>query len=248
MGKIHVVTKGSGENILILHGWGATTKSWGKVQDDLVERGYKVVVPDMPGFGESEAPPKPWTSEDYLKWLLDFIKAEQIPTPVIIVGHSFGGSLAAKLAIEHPSLVKKLVLVSAARTGAGKTSLKVNIIKSLSKIGGPASRLPFYKTARKAFYKFVVRSRDYERAEGVMRQTMQLVLKENLTPLLHKIEAPTLIIWGDKDKATPIDNAYTINREIKGSKLHVIPGAPHAINLYHPHELAELIYNFAKSV
>ena len=247
--KTNIVTKGeSNENppILILHGWGASTKSWEKVQNELSNLRYKVIVPDMPGFGESAPPEKPWTSDDYLSWLLGFIKEQKITTPFYLVGHSFGGSLALKLAIKHPELIRKLIVISAARSGHAKTSLKVRVIKRIVRIGKSTEKLPFFKLMRKAFYKFIVQERDYERTEGVMRKTMELVLKDNLTHDLHKIHLPTLIIWGENDKATPIEDAHVINHEIKGSELRIVKGGKHAINLTHPYEVSEFIYKFLK--
>lgn len=235
--------KKSRETILILHGWGSSKKSWEKTQADLVERGYQVIVPDFPGFGESEAPPKPWTGEDYLNWLLEFIKKEEIESPFYLAGHSFGGGLAMKLAINRPGMIKGLILVAAARTKT-KRSLKKRIFSPIAKIGRLFSFLPFYETLRKGFYKLIVREKDYVRTKGVMRETMKLIIQEDVTPEIHRIKAPTLIIWGDNDKATPVENAYLINREIKNSKLHVIPSVGHAVNLERPHELAELIDQF----
>ena len=80
-----------------------------------------------------------------------------------------------------------------------------------------------------------------------MKETIKLILKEDLSKQIHKIKKPTMIIWGDKDEATPIEDAYFINKEIKNSRLEIIMDTGHAINLDRPDELAEAIYKFLKS-
>ena len=243
--KINVKTAGEGEPILILHGWGSSSKSWAKVQDNLVKHGYRVIVPDMPGFGESDSPDKPWNGEDYLNWLLEFTKNYKLKTPFCVIGHSFGGGLAIKLAIEYPQLIKNLVLVATARMGR-KRKFRKKAVYVIAKIGRLIAFIPGFEIIRKIFYKFIVGSRDYERTKGDMRETIKLILKEDLSKQIHKIETPTMIIWGDKDKATPIEDAYFIKREIKNSKLEIIKNAGHALNLEYPEKLATLIYNFIK--
>ncbi len=243
--KINSKRIGKGRQILILHGWGSSVKSWSRIQEDLAGKGFEVIVPDMPGFGGSDAPSRAWHGNDYLNWLVNFIETEKLKTPLNIVGHSFGGGLAMKLAIEYPELVENLILVAAARIYT-KHSLYKRAMKQIAKAGRIFYFLPFFETFRKAFYKFVVGERDYMRTTGTMRETMQLIIKEDLTPQLHQIQARTLIIWGSKDKATPIENAHLIKRKVKGSVLEVINGYGHALNLECPEKLTEIIYTFLK--
>ena len=244
--KINVKTVGEGKTILILHGWGSSQKSWEKVQNNLANRGYKVVVPDMPGFGGSDSPPVPWSGKDYLDWLLEFIKVAKLGSPLIIIGHSFGGGLAMKLAIDHPEIIEKLVLVAAARTGT-KKSLKKEVIYKIAKLGKYLKDyLVFYDLIRNLFYRIVVREKDYFRTRGTMKETIKLILKENVTPEIDRIKAPTLIVWGTNDKATPIENARLIHDKIKGSHLETLKGVGHAISLEQPEKLADIIYKFLK--
>lgn len=237
-----------GKPLLILHGWGSSTKSWEKVQHYLARYGYKVIVPDMPGFGGSDSPPKAWHGDDYLAWLLNFIETQKLETPLNIVGHSFGGGLAMKLAIEYPKLVKNLILVSAARIYT-KHSLYKRIVKKIAQLGRKMFYfMPFFSIIRKIFYRLIVGEKDYMRAEGVMRETMKLIIREDLTPELHKIQARTLIIWGTKDKATPIENAHLINEKVPGSELETIDGAGHALNLECPEKLAQMIGTYLNNI
>lgn len=246
--KINFKRSGSGaghKQILILHGWGSSVKSWAKVQNDLADYGFEVIVPDMPGFGESDPPPAPWNGEAYLNWLLGFIESQKLKTPINVVGHSFGGGLAIKLAVEYPGLVDNLILLGAARMGR-KRKFRKKMLNIVAKAGRIIAFLPGFELIRKGFYKFVVGSRDYEKTTGNMRETIKIILKENLSPQVHKIKAPTMIIWGDRDRATPIEDAYFINREIKGSSLEIITGYGHALNIECPEKIAKIISKFIK--
>lgn len=233
------------KQILILHGWGSSKKSWSAVKEKLESNGFEVIVPDIPGFGENPAPDKPWNSDNYISWLLEFLKGHQIQIPISIVGHSFGGGLAMKLAILHPELIDKLVLVGAARAGEKRT-VKKKAIRIIAKVGRAIAFIPFFDLVRKGFYKYIVGARDYEKANGNMKETMKLIIKEDLSNDIEKIAIPTLLIWGSKDRATPLEDGKFINRKIRGSKLEILDGLGHAINLESPARLAEMIYNFVK--
>lgn len=232
-------------DILLLHGWGSSKKSWQKITALLAEKGIHVENPDMPGFGENPPPEKPWHGSDYEAWVLDFIKKNGMKTPLTIIGHSFGGGLAMKLAIDHPALVKKLVLIAAARMHVKKSLLK-RLASKGAKFAKKLSFLPFYEIFRKAIYRFVLREKDYIRTSGTMRETFQNVIREDLTPHIGKIKAPTLIIWGDADKATPIEHAHLLAEQVKESKLVVIENAGHALNFESPEKVAGLISEFVQ--
>ncbi len=236
---------GEGEAILILHGWGSSIKSWEKVVERL-SKSYRVIVPDMPGFGGTPPPEKAWHGKDYENWVLSFIKSQNLKIPIIFVGHSFGGGLAMKIAIDHPELVDKLILIGAARLYVKKSIYK-RIVSQIAKFGKKIERfIPFVDVVRRVFYKFIVRERDYTRVSGVMKETFVNVIKEDLTAHIHKIKAPTLIIWGSRDTATPLKNAHFLEETIPDSRLEIIKGAGHVLHLEKPEKLSEIILDFLK--
>lgn len=232
-------------SVLLLHGWGSSHKSWVKVKGILAKKGIEVIIPDMPGFGDCPAPEKPWNGKNYENWVLNYIEENNLTKPLILMGHSFGGGLAMKLAMEHPKLIKKMVLIAAARLYIKKSLVK-KFISEAAKVGKKFDFLPFYELLRKAAYHFVVGSKDYTRATGTMKETFVNVIKEDLTPRLHEIKTPTLIIWGDKDVATPVEHAHLLKERIKDSELEIIKGCGHPLNLQCPEKLADIIYKFIK--
>lgn len=227
-----------GKPFLILHGWGSNSDRWIDVAEKIAENGYKVIVPDLPGFGKSDGFSVPWNTNKYIDWIEKFIKELNI-SEFYLLGHSFGGALASKMAVKHVQDVKKLFLVSAACVRK-KTATK-SFSAKISKLIKVFYFLPYYGLIRKAIYRFIIRKSDYVYVEGIMKATYLNVVAEDLSFHLPFIKVPTIIIWGDKDESTPIQEGYFIERQIKKSKIIVIPGAGHDLNRKYPELLAEKI-------
>jgi len=226
---------GEGKPFLFLHGWGSYSDRWAEIAKIISEKGYKVIIPDLPGFGKSDALSIPWNTNKYIDWVERFVKELNLGE-FYLLGHSFGGALASKLAVKHAQEVKKLFLVSAACVR--KKTAKKSFSAKLSKLIKVFSFLPYYSFFRKAVYKFVIRKSDYIYVEGIMKETYLNIVQEDLSFHLPFIKVPTIIIWGDKDDATPIENGHLINEKIKNSKLIIIPGAGHDLNRKQPEIVA----------
>jgi len=222
------------ETILILHGWGSCAKNWAKVKELLEEKGYNVFLPDLPGFGANPVPATAWNTDDYVDWVNAFCQKNNL-SRFFIMGHSFGGSLAAKYSLRYPENVKKLFLVSSA--GIRKKTIKKKFFKKVAPLFRRFSLL------RWIFYRFIIKS-DYQDTPEGMRETYLNIVNEDLSGLFSKIKVPTIIIWGDKDDITPISDAYFINKEIKGSVLEILPDVGHRIRLEAPEILVQKIVNF----
>lgn len=228
-------------DILILHGWGSSAKNWGRVKELLEKRGDRVFVPDLPGFGESPAPEKPWAIDDYVDWVKQHID-QNLTGQLYLIGHSFGGATAIKYAIKYPQGVQKLILVAASyRRRKTVRRLTLSITAKCFKV---FSFLPFYNLFRRAFYKFIVGKSDYPHAAGVMKETYLKIIQEDLTGIVSSVKIPTLIIWGEKDSATPIENALLLNKSIKNSEVAIIENGDHDLERKVPEILAEKIINF----
>lgn len=104
---------GHGPSVVFLHGWGVANRTYERALSAVVARGARVYAPTMPGFGGSEKLDGDQIGlADYAEWVGRFIRAVRSPTPVILVGHSFGGGVAIRVAHDFPALVEKLVLVN----------------------------------------------------------------------------------------------------------------------------------------
>jgi len=233
--------------LLILHGWGSNSGRWHKVKELLEKRGVEVFVLDLPGFGKTIPPPKPWGRDDYLSWIFQKVK-ERNWEKFNLLGHSFGGGLAVKLATNFSEKIDKLILVSPAIIQ--RKSIKTYLFYYISYLGKKVFSLPSFKIlyplAEKLIYK-LAGTKDYYVADGMMKETMKKIGKEEpLEMILEKIKIPTLILWGKKDDVLPVKDAYYIKEKIKGSELKIIPKARHSPHREAPEELAEIIVQFIK--
>ncbi len=237
--KINYKVFGQGEkSLLILHGWPSKSDRWVKVAEMLAGKNIKIVVPDLPGFGLSQEPLGAWTINQYVEWLHEFVQSvPELKQDFYLAGHSFGGALSAKYAIQYNQNIKKLFLVSAACV-RNRTVAKRGW-QYLAKMAKVLAFLPQYELGRKAFYKFIIRKSDYLSISPSMRQTYLNVISDDLSQGLYFIKVPTIIIWGDKDESTPIEQAQFIHSKIAGSELIIIAGGTHALQLGHPELLAQ---------
>ena len=89
-----------------------------------------------------------------------------------------------------------------------------------------------------------IRRPNYMKTQGIMRDVFKKLITQDLTAKFSKISMPTLLIWGDKDEMTPIQDAYLTHELIPNSKLEIIPGAKHALNFQAPEILARKILEF----
>lgn len=227
--------------ILILHGWGGSSESWKQAQRLLEEKSIKVIVPDLPGFGENPPLSEPWSIDDYISWLREYCEKNNL-SQIFLLGHSFGGGLAANFSSKFPGKIKKLILMDAAiiRVKHTRRELLAKIVKILKIF----SFLPFYKLIRKAFYRFI--ASDYPGLEGAMRETYLRVVKKDLSNCLPAISVPTLLIWGKKDKITPLKDALKIKEKIPGAEIEIMSNIKHSPHLEAPEILVEKVLNFIK--
>ena len=226
------------QSIIILHGWGSSKEKWKKVKENLEREGIEVIIPDIPGFLKETELQKPWALQDYLKWFCEFSKDKE---KFFLLGHSFGGRISIKFAQKFPEKLKGLILVSAAGIKKKKRIISY-FVPFLKKFWF----LPGYNLLRKLFYKFVIRRSDYFQASNVMKETLKQVIQEDLTADLSQIKIKTLIIWGEKDKITPIKDAFLMKEKIQGSKLEILKKTTHTPYLECPDVLSQKIVNFIK--
>lgn len=234
------------ETILILHGWGGSYQSWLRIQELLTKAGYCVIVPDLPGFGKSAAPKNSWSVDNYVEWVKEFCDKQNL-SQFFLLGHSFGGRIAIKFAAKYPKKLKGLILNSAAGI-TPRPKIKISIFCFLSKICSLIFSLPVLKFLRPLTLKIVYRfgvGRDYQLIQtSAMRETFKKVIEEDLVVYLSQISLPTLIVWGAKDKMTPISDAYKMNKLIKNSKLKIILNGRHGLHISQPDELYKIIREF----
>ncbi len=224
--KIHFKVSGQGQDLVLLHGWGADLSLMNPIHKHF-ERYFHTFSVDLPGFGLSDQPPHQWGVADYATIVKKFLMSQNIECP-ILMGHSFGGKVSIFLAAERLPL-HKLILVDSSGIVPKRDSkyyLKVYSYKTARRI----MQLPGLKQLfRRRLEELKNRSgsEDYRNARGVMRETLVKVINEDLTPMLAQIIVPTLLMWGADDTATPISDGRLMEQLIPDSELVVLDNAGH---------------------
>lgn len=247
--KIHYEEKGNpkGSPAILLHGWGCSLETVKSIADTLSD-GMRVFSLDLPGHGKSEEPEKVFSTQDFADLVKNFIDTLKIQTPSLI-GHSFGGRTSIALAATvNPKSLNKIVLIDSAGIKP-KRSLnyyyKVYSYKALKRLlkliyGEEGTKEKLEKILRKKG------SADYQAASPKMRAIMSKCVNEDLKRLMPRILYPTLLVWGDKDTATPIDDARIMEKLIPDAGLVSFPGCGHYSFLENPIGFKAVIREFFK--
>ncbi|MDR1744275.1 MAG: alpha/beta hydrolase [Planctomycetota bacterium] len=247
--EIRTHDEGVGEAVLFLHGWGSEFAVFKPFLDSLAGH-YRAVALDMPGFGGSEPPPSAWDVDGYADFILKFLAEKEI-RKAIVIGHSFGGRVAIKLAARAGSPtaqleIPKMILVDA----AGIKPKKSPMAKAKQFVYKAVRSVLSVKLVERMFPDALERwrrshaSADYCNATPLMRQVLVKTVNEDLTPCLSRIPCPTLLVWGANDTATPIADAKIMEERIPDSGLVVLPGAGHYSFLDQPYAFGRVLDSF----
>ena len=237
----HLLQRGDGSALVLLHGWGATGELFAPILDALAP-GRRLIVPDLPGFGGTAAPPEAWGAGDYAAWVVALLDRLGV-SRADVLGHSHGGRVAIAMAAEHPERVHRLVLTSSAGVRAQRTlrhRFDVRMYKALRRLE-KARWMPRGLRASARSRAERRGSDDYRAASGVLRATLVRLVNEDLTPLLPRVKAPSLLIWGDRDTETPLSAARLMERSIPDAGLVVFEGAGHFAYLEQPGRFARIV-------
>ena len=202
------LAEGKGIPIVLLHGWGGSHVSFAGVFNRLRADGRAAVVLDFPGFGESSPPGRDWGIYDYANVTAQLIERLGL-TQVILVGHSFGGRVS--IIIGKLPFVKGIVLVDSAGMKPRRG------VRYYVKVSA-------FKAARKLGLKIRGGSADYRALSEDMRAVFKRVVNTHLECELAAIRCPTLIVWGKKDRDTPVYMAKRLSRNIADSAVVMLDG------------------------
>ena len=229
--------------ILILPGWGDTRKTFTYLINYLKDN-FTIYILDYPGFGNSPFPSKDLTIYDYTNIIRDFMTDKKITNPIIIA-HSFGGRIATLLSGYYKEKIDKLIMIDIAGIKRKKSFflwLKEKLYKLLKLI-----KYILPKKLKDKYHQQLLKlfgSTDYKTLPNKMYQTFKNIISEDLKYYLPYIEQETLIIWGKKDKATPLKDGSLINKKIKNSALIIYKQASHFSYLEYPLLTSRIIEKF----
>lgn len=223
-------SKAPGPPVVLVHGYVISSRYMVPTAERLAPF-HPVYAPDLPGFGESGKPRRVLDIPELADVLLQWMDVLGLERPVL-VGNSMGCQVLVDLAARYPSRVGRLVLVGPSVDPAGR-SMPTQILRLM---------IDALRERPSLIFLFL---RDFWKA-GVPRawRTARYVLADRVEDKMPRVQAPTLVVRGERDPLVPLAWAEEMTRRLSRDRLAVIPGGPHGLNYSRPAELVREIRKF----
>jgi pimeloyl-ACP methyl ester carboxylesterase len=261
-GTVCYVDVGSGPALLFVHGIGASISNWAP-NIEYFRRSHRVIALDLPGFGRSEFPFNDCSLETFTGAIVSLLEQLGVRTATV-AGNSLGGLIALHLTLEHPELVRNLVLVDSAGAHGFPRPLQAALQRLPSAWLKPPllffiSRLPEYRWAHRLagfeveneYTRAMVEEASALRNRSDIDTYMETYIRAARTALctrlddrLREIDKPVLLVWGQKDFGVPLKVGQRMNRLMGGSFLVALSGAGHVSMLDKPAEFNAALERF----
>lgn len=219
--------------ILLLHGWGQNIQMM-KGLGDPFEETNRIIIVDLPGYGQSSEPTYPWKVEDYVNCIHELLVKLKVEKPIII-GHSFGGKIGLLYAATY-EVTKLICLASPYKKQVQTETFKTKMLKT-------AKKVPLLNKLE-GFAKKHMGSVDYRNATEMMRQILVNTVNLDITEEVRKIKCPTLLIWGTLDQAVPYSDAQNLEKIIKNCGLVTYEGCTHYAYLERFQQTVRVLQSF----
>jgi pimeloyl-ACP methyl ester carboxylesterase len=250
--------------LVLIHGFLASTFVWRDVLVPLAQEGFRVIAPDLVGFGFSDKPAEGEYTIEYQAHKVLGLLDELNVARATLVGSSYGAAVSTICALEHPERVARLVLVGAVCNDNLKRHpvLRFVATPAVGDLLSPAL-LDLRYVLRRRLARFTVQAGDRQalqqrvtgrhlplRAADTQRAMLQTLRRWSATRVehdAHLITQPTLLVWGERDSDTPLRDGETLARLIPDARLHVFPDTGHLPQEERPQEFIEVVAEFCKS-
>jgi pimeloyl-ACP methyl ester carboxylesterase len=242
---------GSGRPLLLMHGLGGAIESWTNNIDALAKEA-RVIALDLPGFGYSDKPKMSYTIKFYADFIAKFAKQLNI-APLAVVGSSLGGHIACELAITHPEVVSRLIVVappgalprSFAGTPALKKYVKVLEAKSVAEVKKALFAVD-QKPVADDYAKIVFEKLAMPGAkEAFFSALMGSARATRLNKRLSKIRAPMMVLWGKDDIMIPAKYVEPF-MGMKNSRIVLLENCGHRPHVDRPAVFNKLVLDFVR--
>jgi len=222
------------KTIVILHGWGSSLTYWIPVSK-LLSQNHRIILVDLPGFGLTSPIDDTPDIPEYTGFIRKFAQELKLEK-FILAGHSFGGQIALDYALKFPQDLISIILIAPAAIWEDSRiiDLKVRVADKLKPLLADPSHVLMEQLL--GWYT----PDDYANSNEYQKKVLKKIVKYNLEPKLKNITVSTDIIWGNIDFVIPNTGDHLV-KIIPNSKLHIIPGANHLINLTHPEKLSSIM-------
>ena len=243
--------------LVLVHGFGGNKDTWNWVVPAWNDK-YHIIVIDMPGHGDSVSKKTlSYTMTDQAERLHTFLEAKNIKQ-FYLFGHSMGGAIAVRYALNHRENVNALILIDS----MGMVQTKSDGVKLVEK----SDKNPLYDVCTKERLETLLNYSMYKPPyipdilkdallqQKCARRDLEKVIYEdmyndvNVSAVVKNISMPTLILWGEKDRMTHVDDAAFFHETIKGSKLVILKEVGHVPILEAPEQTADEVDRFIKQI
>lgn len=248
--------------MVLIHGFASSTLVWSKVFLQLAQAGYRVIAPDMLGYGYSAKPRNgEYTIAGQAKMLMRLLDRLGIPR-AFIVGSSYGGAVAATCALDYPERVEKLVLVGTVNNNRPLAFALMRVFGSplVGDVVSPlliGSRRLLRRRMKRVYdrHSWVLDERRVDarhlplRAASTQRAIIRTVRgwdAERISRDAHLISQPTLLLWGETDREIPLADGERLHEEIPGSRLIVFLNCGHLPHEEYPEAFTNVVVDFCK--
>lgn len=246
--------------MILIHGFATSNLVWSKVFLEFAAGGFRVIAPDLLGYGYSDKPHDlDYTIARQAEMVFDFMKDLGLERAVL-VGSSYGAAVAATVALDHPGMVEKLILVGAVNNNRPTRYLLMRLFGSpiIGDILSPllvGSRLLLRKRMKRVYDKhsWVLDERRVEarhlplRTRNAHRAIIRTVRRwdaERVSRDAHLLTQPTLLLWGDTDREVPLQDGERLHEAIPGSRLIVFRYCGHLPHEEYPERFTRLVVEF----
>lgn len=238
---VHVIERGAKDSppLLLVHGWGVSSAALIECIDGLAEH-HRVIAPDLPGFGRSLplAPPVSYAAyADVLARLLTGLGIARAD----VAGFSMGGGIALTFAKHYPERLRKLVLIGSAGSLDTGRSFAHEALSYGGEVVLEMLHPPDWHGKWRVAGSFCS---NLLRHLNAMLATLEMLRSQSVVEHASDVTAPTLLLWGERDRTMPLGLAHHFLERLADGRLHTIPGAYHDVISTRPRQAAAIIHGF----
>jgi len=248
MQNIYVGDNGKGFPLVLVHGFLGSSQMW-EPQIEYFKKNYRVITPDLPGFGKSNKSESCNSIFSMAEFIIDCLKKKRIEK-FFLLGHSMGGMIVQEIAKIVGNRISKLICY-----GTGPIGEVPGRFESMDKSREKLKKTGLQETAHRIAKTWFVKGENAKyfylcsnagKDSNLKAADNALIAMKNWNGLenLKNIKNKTLIIWGDQDKSYNFDQVDALNKNIQNSKLKIFKGCSHNTHLEKPDEFNECVKKF----
>ncbi|MFZ2125069.1 MAG: alpha/beta hydrolase [Candidatus Saccharimonadales bacterium] len=251
--------------IVMLHGYRGTHHGLDLIAKNL--DGYRIIVPDLPGFGESKPLPNEHSVKNYVTWLNEFIDGLKLSKPPVLLGHSFGSIIVSHFVVDYPKAVSKLIMVNPIGAPAleGSNAIMAQLASFYYWLGQKlperiATKLLSARSIVMIMSISMAKTRDKKTRKFIHNQHLlhfssftnrdvaaeayRASISNNVRDVAKKISVPTLMVVGDRDDITPLVKQLELSKLIQNTTIDIIKNVGHLTHYETPDSVSNAIKKF----